>query len=44
MQLAAIEHRMGWPIGSLTLLAMIETPQAVMHLPEICTAVPRLSG
>ena len=44
MQLAAMEHRMGWPMGSLTLLAMIETPLAVMHLPEICTAVPRLSG
>jgi citrate lyase beta subunit len=44
MQLAAEEHSQGWPLGSLTLLALIETPQAVIHLPEICTAVPRLSG
>ncbi|MDR3573209.1 MAG: CoA ester lyase [Anaerolineaceae bacterium] len=44
MQMAAMEHQMGWPIGSLTLLALIETPQAVIRLPEICTAVPRLSG
>ncbi len=44
MQMASMEHIMGWPIGSLTLLALIETPQAVIQLPEICTAVPRLSG
>jgi Citrate lyase beta subunit len=44
MQLAAEEHNQGWPVGSLTLLALIETTQAVIHLPEICTAVPRLSG
>jgi citrate lyase beta subunit len=44
MQLAAVEHDQGWPVGSLTLLALIETPQAVIHLSEICTAVPRLSG
>ena len=44
MKLADMEHAMGWSVGSLTLLALIETPQAVIQLPEICTAVPRLSG
>ena len=44
MRLAAMEHQMNWSIGSLILLALIETPQSVIHLSEICTAVPRLSG
>lgn len=32
------------PVGSVKLLALIETPQAFMNLREICTACERLEG
>jgi citrate lyase beta subunit len=32
------------PVGSMKLLALIETPQAFMNLREICTACDRLEG
>ncbi|GAP11620.1 citrate lyase beta subunit [Bellilinea caldifistulae] len=42
--IAAAEHANGWKSGSIGLLVLIETPQALLNLREICTADPRLQG
>jgi citrate lyase beta subunit len=41
---ADAERKAGVPVGSVKLLALIETPQAFMNLKEICTACERLEG
>ncbi len=43
-QISAAEQANGWASGSIALLVLIETPQAVLNLREICTAEPRLQG
>ena len=43
-RLNTVEQERGWPAGSIRLLALIETPLAVMNLPEIATATPRLDA
>ncbi|MEW6504214.1 MAG: CoA ester lyase [Chloroflexota bacterium] len=42
--LAATENANGWKSGSIGLLVLIETPQAVLSLREICSADSRLQG
>jgi len=41
-QITAAEKAHGWPAGELDILAMIETARAIIHLPDICQASPRL--
>lgn len=41
-QLESIENANYWPENSMVLLAMIESAQAVINLPQICTANSRL--
>jgi len=41
-QITAAEKAHGWPAGELAILAMIETARAIVHLPDICQASPRL--
>jgi citrate lyase beta subunit len=43
-QIGAAEQANGWISGSIALLVLIETPQAVLNLREICTAETRLQG
>ncbi len=43
-QIAAAEQANGWENGSIGLLVLIETPQAILNLREICTAESRLQG
>ncbi|MFN7035999.1 MAG: HpcH/HpaI aldolase/citrate lyase family protein [Bellilinea sp.] len=43
-EIAAAEQANGWKSGSIGLLVLIETPQAVLNLREICTADLRLQG
>jgi len=43
-QITAAEVSRGWPPGELAILAMIETARAVVNLPEICQASPRLKA
>lgn len=42
--LEAAEREHGWPIGSLVLLALIETARGVVNLKEIAGSSPRLQG
>jgi citrate lyase beta subunit len=41
-QITAAETVHGWPAGELSILAMVETARAIVNLPEICQASPRL--
>lgn len=43
-RLAAAEHKHGWPAGSLTLLAIVETAMGIVNLREIVASDPRLSA
>jgi citrate lyase beta subunit len=41
-QIAAAETLYGWPAGEVAILVMIETARAIINLPQICPASPRL--
>ncbi|MEW6179375.1 MAG: CoA ester lyase [Chloroflexota bacterium] len=43
-QIAAAEQAQGWKSGSIALLVLIETPQALLNLREICAADARLQA
>lgn len=43
-RIAAVEAERGWQVGGIGLIAIIETPWAIIHLSEICAATPRLSA
>ncbi len=43
-KIAAVETALGWEAGEISLIAIVETPWAVIHLPEICAATPRLTA
>jgi citrate lyase beta subunit len=43
-RLSHAEAQQGWPLGSLTLVAMIESAAAIINLREIAGATPRLSA
>ncbi len=43
-QITAAEMEHGWPAGELSIIAMVETARAVMNLPEICQASPRVQA
>lgn len=43
-RIASVEQAKGWGYGSIALLVLIETPQAVLNLREICAADGRLQG
>lgn len=43
-KIAAAETAHGWQAGGISLIAIVETPWAVIHLPEICAATPRLEA
>ena len=44
MRLAEAEREHGWPVGSIVLLALIETALGVVNLREIASADPRLQA
>ena len=44
MRLAETEQEHGWPVGSIVLLALIETAMGVVNLKEIAGSDPRLQG
>jgi citrate lyase subunit beta-like protein len=43
-QITAAEMAHGWPAGELSIIAMVETARAIMNLPEICQASPRVQA
>jgi len=43
-QMAQVEGVRGWPVGELRLMALVETPGAVLNLPQICVADARLEA
>lgn len=44
LRLAEAEQEHGWPVGSIVLLALIETALGVVNLKEIASSDPRLQG
>jgi citrate lyase beta subunit len=38
------EHRNGWPVGSLVLIALVETAMGIVHAAQIAGADPRLQA
>ncbi len=43
-QIAEMERSNGWKVGSIGLLAMIESARGIINLPQICGAAPRLEA
>lgn len=42
--LTVLEHARGWPVGAISLLAILETGKGILHAGEIAVADPRLVG
>jgi citrate lyase subunit beta-like protein len=43
-QITAAETAHGWPAGELAIVALVETARAIVNLPQICHASPRLQA
>jgi citrate lyase subunit beta-like protein len=43
-QITAAEMEHGWPAGVISIIAMVETARAIINLPEICQASPRVQA
>lgn len=43
-EIQKVERKMGWKSGSIQMIAICESPQAILNLQEICSSDPRLDA